>query len=156
MAMGSFEYLKRYVSRESPPTRNWFTPVTEDEIRAAEQRVGSSFPAALRQFYLEVGSGFLRASEGDKKVTTNVNRNLDPAEAAALRLGEAEASAPPEGFEDGDLPIFEVGDQLFLVMKPATTRPDAVYWMYGEEVAPSFEDFVRRLYFEDPDYFRQM
>ncbi len=154
--MGSFDYLRRYVSSESPPTRNWFTPVTEDEIRAAERRMGTSFPAALRQFYLEVGSGFLRANDGEKKVTTNVNRILDPTEAAALRLGEAEVPAPPEGFEDGTLPIFEVGDQLFLVIKPTTTKPDAVYWMYGEEVAPTFEDFVRRLYFEDPDYFRDM
>ena len=83
--MGSFDYLKRYVSRESPPTRNWFMPVSEDEIRAAEEQMGMPFPAGLRQFYLEVGSGFLRATDGEKKVTTNANRILDPTEAAALR-----------------------------------------------------------------------
>ena len=153
--MANFDYLRRYVSRESPPTRNWFMPVSEDEIRAAEQRMGMSFPDALRQFYLEVGSGFLRATEGEKRVTANVNRILDPAEAAALRLGEVEGSAPLEGFEEGDVPVFEVGDQLFLVMRPSTAKPDAVYWMYGEQVAPTFEDFVRRMYFEDPDYFKE-
>lgn len=53
--VGSFDYLRCYISRDSLPTRNWFMPVSEDEIKAAEQRMGISFPTAVRQFYGEVG-----------------------------------------------------------------------------------------------------
>ena len=86
--MSSFDYLKRYVSREDPPTRNWFVPVKDDAINTAEQRLGVSFPVALRRFYLEIGSGFLRATAGEKKVTPNVSRILDPTEATALPRGD--------------------------------------------------------------------
>ena len=56
--MGEFDYLKRFVSKEEPGHPNWFTPLGESGVAEAEGRIGFRFPASLRSFYLEIGSGF--------------------------------------------------------------------------------------------------
>jgi len=60
-----------------------FLPLKEKEIEAAEQRLGTNFPAELRQFYLEIGYGFANRNE-----TTAFQRIIDPDSAVNLHLRE--------------------------------------------------------------------
>jgi hypothetical protein len=153
--VGEFDYLKRFVSKEESSHPNWFTPLGEPLVAEAEGRIGVRFPGSLRSFYLEVGSGFLAANDTGDKKTTSVNRFLTPGEVADLYLGDSELM-PPEAFEPGELPIFEVGGDLFLVMRLAGDRDAGIFRMSGTKVADSFGDFVRRLYYEDPRYYAQV
>jgi hypothetical protein len=153
--VGEFDYLKRFVSKEESSHPNWFTPLDESAVAEAEGRIGFRFPPSLRSFYLEIGSGFLATNEAGDKKTTSVNRFLTPAEVADLYLGDSELM-PPEGFEAGELPVFEVGSDLFLVMRLAGGREAGIFRMSGTKVADNFSDFVRRLYYEDPRYYVQV
>lgn len=153
--MSEFDYLKGFVSKEESGHPNWFTPLAESAVTQAEDRIGFRFPASLRSFYLEIGSGFLAANEAGDKKTTSVNRFLTPGEVADLYLGDSELM-PPEGFEPGELPIFEVGNDLFLVMRLAGDRDAGMFRMSGTKVADNFTDFVGRLYHEDPRYYAQV
>lgn len=153
--MSEFDYLKRFVSKDESDHSNWFTPLAESAVDEAEERIGFRFPASLRSFYLEIGSGFLAANEAGDKKTTSVNRFLTPGEVADLYLADSELM-PPDGFEPGELPIFEVGSDLFLVMRLAGGRDAGIFRMSGTKVADSFGDFVQRLYYEDPRYYAQV
>ena len=150
--MGEFDYLKRFVSREESSHPNWFTPLGESVVAEAEGRIGFRFPPSLRSFYLEIGSGFLAANEAGDRKTTSVNRFLTPGEVADLYLGDS-TLMPPEGFRRNDLPIFEVGNDLFLLMRLEGDRDTGIFRMSETKVADHFGDFVRRLYFEDPRYY---
>ena len=59
-----------------------------------------------------------------------------------------------ELLEPGDLPFFEIGDSSsFMVMKPHSDNPNAVWYMGVEKIEDSFEKFIWRLYYEDPSYY---
>lgn len=156
--MSEFDFLRRFVSEgkayAGPPREpaNVFTPVGLDELRAAEDALGTPFPEALRSFYLAIGGGFLRVSANGLVVRNHPNRVIFPEEVPLLVAGRHELT-PEEGFDEGELPFFEVGDQLFLVMRPASACPSGVYWPFGDVIEEDFERFVRRLYFEDPRFF---
>ncbi|MCP4593042.1 MAG: hypothetical protein GY842_20095 [bacterium] len=150
--MGAFDYLTSFV-RSSPEDASgsvFFFPVTETEMREAERQIGLRLPRELATFYREIGSGFLKASRHSKDAPPHayVNRVLDPIEAADLFLGLHEHT-PVGEFAEGDLPVFEVGDQSFLVMRPGSNTPNAVYWDAGDPVCSSFARFIHRLYFDD-------
>lgn len=131
---------------------NRFERVGLDELRSAETTLGRDLPVPLRRFYLEIGAGSLRVSSDATAVRDHPNRFLYPEEIAGLLSGEHEW-APEEGFDDGELPFFEVGDKLFLVMRPGSSQPNAVFWPFGGLVEVEFARFVRRMYFEHPRYF---
>ena len=60
-----------------------------------------------------------------------------------------------EGYiKDDDIIFFEVGDMSsFLVMKPSSAKPNAVYDMLGNVIEEEFDRFIWRLYYESPDYY---
>jgi len=55
------------------------------------------------------------------------------------------------------MPFFDCGDGTFLVMKPLSDQPNAVFWPSGLEsqrVANSLEEFFYKLY-EHADFYRR-
>jgi len=57
--------------------------VTENDILIAEQRMNVRFPSDLKQFYLEVGYGFIKGQSAN-----TINRILGPGAVADFRLRE--------------------------------------------------------------------
>ncbi|WP_146117663.1 MULTISPECIES: SMI1/KNR4 family protein [Pirellulaceae] len=117
-------------------------PVTAEDIESAERRIGNPFPEQLRKFFCQIGSGFLKAPQSDTSRTDfkYINRFLDPDEVAELFLGEDEDIFPSEGFDDGELPFFEIGDRLYLVL-----RDGQVCWPFGDVISQNLLAFVTEL-----------
>jgi hypothetical protein len=112
-AMSDFSFLKKYVlpSRhiQAPPDfKHKFYPVGKREVEEAEQRLNRTFPKELREFYLQIGYGFMCINQ-----STSINRIMSPHSIADLILGE-------DIWEDYDLmeeigephlfPFFDLGD----------------------------------------------
>lgn len=127
---------------EEPDFPNVRFPVSAEDIESAERRMGNPVAEQLREFFSEIGSGFLKASQSDTSRTgfNYINRFLDPDEIAELLLGEDEDILPSEGFDDGELPFFEVGDRLYLVM-----REGQVCWPFGDVISENLLTFVTEL-----------
>lgn len=80
-----------------------------------------------------------------------------------IEVGQSIATADEEYFmsgwtyetlQPGDMPFFEISDgSSFLVMRPHSDNPNAVWSDLGEKVEDSFEKFVWRLYYEHPLYY---
>ncbi|USL25716.1 SMI1/KNR4 family protein [Priestia megaterium] len=104
-----------------------FYPLEAKEIEAAEQRLGTKFPAELRQFYLEIGYGFANRNE-----TTAFQRIIDPDSAVDLHLREDFYEHDPdldmyderEGFI-----FFEVVEGLYFEVRWGTAGASPVYFM---------------------------
>ena len=139
-AYAVFEFLVKYQGRADGPRR--FYPVDPSDIEAAEQQLGSRFPDELRNLYLEVGYGWLASEKSDSA------RNLfvHPLDVVDLLSGSSEF-APVEGFLAGDLPFFDAGGGRFLVIRPESSLPSAVFRDSGEiePVAETLEGFCRAL-----------
>jgi hypothetical protein len=142
-----FEFLAIYRGLTDGPRR--FYPVEAADIDAAERQLGFAFPPELRAFYSQVGYGWLGADGLDSA------RNLfvHPLDVVDLLNGSSEF-APPEGFLAGDLPFFDAGGGCFLVVRPNSRRPLAVFRDSGdnEPVASDVVEFCRRLA-RDPGFY---
>lgn len=151
-----FDKLKKYIVAgevNSIDEGNCFYPVKDGAIAAAEKKLGFEMPSQLRQFYNEVGYGFLVQSEDGRNTTSAINRFVDPLSVARLYLGEDEY-VPFEGFEKGSLPFFEIADQIYLVMHPFSEKQDAVYYASGEMVSNTLNDFIEGL-LTDPEFYER-
>lgn len=65
--------------------------VLEDDILSAQQRLGIRFPDDLKQLYLEVGYGFIKAQSAHA-----INRLLGPGAVADIRLREGVFQYDPD------------------------------------------------------------
>lgn len=163
MFLKKYQYLEEFInSNTSEAHHNWFGSVSMQEINEAEYRLAFQFPASLKQFWLEVGYGALATSINFINTIHN-NRIMYPEQIADIMLlkDESEFVIPGIGeyFEEGyikddDIIFFEIGDMSsFLVMKPNSDKPNAVYDMIGRVIEEDFERFIWRLYYESPDYY---
>ena len=60
----TYDFLKPFMDSGQPLTakvRNVFYPVAEKDILEAEKQLGCNFPSQLKEFYKEIGYGFLKA-----------------------------------------------------------------------------------------------
>jgi hypothetical protein len=155
-----FSYLKQFVDQgkeEYALFENCFWSLDgKSSIRDAEERLGFDFPIALKEFWLEIGYGFLQTSNSGEStgLDNHIFRPKDIAdilllkEESGLILPEAVEYMPPD-----EMPFFEIGDMSsFLCMKPLSDRPNSV-WGYGEIIEEDFERFIWRLYYESPTYY---
>lgn len=143
---------------------NSFSPVNIEEIIKAEKDLGYQFPSELRQFYQEIGYGCLTTPKDPPQDYDFCNKNmiLHPLVVSGFRQGitanhEFECYMMDDVYEDlesGDLPVFEIGDSSsFMIMKPLSDNPNAVWYMGSEKIEDSFERFIYRLYHESPTYY---
>jgi hypothetical protein len=131
----------------------------------SEHKASIHFPKALKEFWLNIGCGHLTVGKkGNKDYECyHTNHILSPEQIADIMLlkDESEFVIPglseyfDEGYiKDDDIIFFEIGDMSsFLVMKPNSDKPNAVYDMIGRVIEESFEKFIWRLYYESPDYY---
>ena len=162
-----YGYLKKFVNPYGRTIQIWneniFISLEEEDIIKAENRLGFSFPEQLRQFYLEIGCGNLTTPENpplDYKFYGE-NEILSPdavAEIVTLPHNSGYISAEALDYmEPGDLPFFHVRDSCnFLVMRPKSDNPNAIYSDTGVLIEHEFNRFIWRLYYESPCYFERI
>jgi hypothetical protein len=164
MMMGKYDYLKQYINNSTAPApRNSFTRVALQDIKNAEERLGFEFPKSLKEFWLEIGSGVINKAINGKDAFYHANYIFRPDEIADIMLLREESDyILPEAAEyigkgyikDNDIIFFEIADMSsFLVMKPSSDKPNAVYDEIGTLIEEYFEKFIWRLYYESPDYY---
>ncbi|MCX9442794.1 SMI1/KNR4 family protein [Vibrio cholerae] len=146
--MSIYDELRKYVGLKSGPIRLF--SIDEKEISNAEKRLGFKFPSSLRTFYQQVGYGWLSSDDCQEL------RNLiiHPLDVVDLFFNESEFQ-PPEPFLDEDLPIFDCGQDLFLVMRPRSKNPDYIYRSDGESLilAQNMQDLAAKLSVKANFYF---
>lgn len=171
--MTKYDYLKRYINKpyESPSCHNYFGRVTAEEIMQVENKVNFKFPESLKEFWLEIGSGAIKQTINGVVDRSCNNYICSPTQIADLmyimskedgyldegELPELTVFMTPEAceyFEEGDLPFFEIGDSSsFLMMKPNSGKPEAIYNILGRIVAENMEQFIWKLYHESPTFY---
>jgi hypothetical protein len=165
----TYEYLPKCAKKNKDGVidlrnTNYFIKLTARVITEAESPLGYAFPSELRKFYEEIGFGYLTTPENPPKEYHFLSSNLilHPKAAAGFSRGELlfedlGCGMLPDIFEllsPGDLPVFEIGDSSsFMIMKPMSDNPNAVYFDDGLKVEDSFERFIWRLYYESPSYY---
>jgi hypothetical protein len=161
-----FEFLQRFsyvdaeherrVVGEERPCRIGFFKIGTEELLAAERRLSYSFPAQLRRFYEEIGTGYLSQSPVTGKAA-DPNHVIRPMFVAALMcldtpppLEVPDFGGPRNGFPDGCLPFLDMGDGSFLYLRPQSDNPNAVWGVRGDKlICNDLVEFFSRLY-EDP------
>lgn len=144
--MFNYKELEQYINANEVTKR--FFPVSAQEILAAEEVLGFALPIGLKDFYLEVGFGWL--SSDDRPDLRNLI--LHPVDVVDLYRGTSEF-CELEGFLEGDLPVMDCGWDRFLVMR-ANTSDEKIYRDDGSDnsLAQSFNELVERL-FKDAGFY---
>jgi antitoxin YxxD len=146
-----FEKFKKFVDEAAHPnqsTPNQFWPVSESKLREAERLIGARLPDTLRRFHQEVGYGFFtQGIQNESQDEFLINRLMDPRSIADILINPISVQRPPEGFPNGGIPFFDVGDYTYLVIKATPSTPDGVFWPDGKKlVSKSLTEFFESLY----------
>ncbi|MCA0174652.1 SMI1/KNR4 family protein [Bacillus sp. RAR_GA_16] len=136
-----FHFIKHHVD-------NQFYPVSEKEIEEVETTLKMKFPSDLREFYIEVGYGFIKGA--------HINRIMGPASVRDARLKVNDFAFYPdieiyEELEEDKFIFFEANESTLLLMELSEEKNNAIY--YDEiKIADSFEAFLRKI-IDDDDYY---
>lgn len=143
--MATFDFVKN--------GKHKFIKLQENELIDAEERLGFALPKELRNFYLEVGYGFIKGSNGNA-----IDRIMDPDTIADITLREGIYEFDPdlEGIyeEDDKLVFFEVNEGVYLTLDLNTPKQTPVYF-FETQIADSLEEFIRKVDV-DAEYFMDM
>lgn len=118
---------------------NTFYPVEFEAIHKAESNMGVMIPDILKQFYLNVGYGFLESHNN------NINRLMGPGsvEEFYLGIGQFENSEEVEilqSYTKDKLVFFEVHESLFLSIGITKLNKGEIYY-YDELIANDLNEF---------------
>lgn len=163
--MDRYSFLKKH-GADNHRKGVYFISVTQEEIDSSEKKIGIRFPEQLRCFYETIGYGVLAGNKNDG------NQILPPHAAAEFYKPHTENSrmsgeplsskeedywmsaSTYEDLQPGDLPVFEISDSnRFLIMRPRSDSPNAVWSHTGVKIEDSFEKFIWRLYYESPTFY---
>lgn len=143
--MATFDFVKN--------EKHKFIRLQENELLDAEERLGFELPNELRDFYLEVGYGFIKGSDGNA-----INRIMDPDTIADITLREGIYEFDPdlEGIyeEEDKLVFYEVNEGVYLTLDLTTPQQTPVYF-FETQIASSLEEFIRKID-GDAEYFMDM
>ena len=112
----------------------------ESEITAAEERMGLRFPSELRNFYLNIGYGFLGSRSGA------TDRIMHPGSVADFRLHAGAYQHFPQmktydKYTRERLIFFQVTEREFFSIQLTTKYTQKIY-LLDKVVAYSFEEFL--------------
>ena len=125
---------------------NQFYPVNLDEIKNSESKLGIQIPELLKEFYAEVGYGFLKSK------VANINRII-----LDFRLRQHDFEFYPDieiynQFEDDKLVFFETNEVALLSIGFAAENKGKIYY-YDKEIAPNLVDLLEQLMEDDTFYY---
>ena len=131
--------------------KNYFDAyeVNEQEIVNAEKYMKIQFPNDLKNFYMEVGYGFVKNEEGA------INRLIDPLGCADIRLRTDIYEYDPdlemyETFEEDKLIFFEVNEGVYM----SIGLTDEKIYFTDKLIAESLSDFLEKIV--NPDYWNKV
>lgn len=153
--MARFDLMKQYIFEETDErateSKHAFYKLTKEDILDSEKRIGRKFPQELRNFYYEIGYGFMCAHNEDM-----FDRLMDPGSVADFRLGEGiyESDPETEGYEENQLAFFEVSETTFITLDLSKEDESGVcpVYYFETEIASSLLEFIERMD-EDDDYY---
>lgn len=129
-----------------------FYNVSEEEIAEAERMLSTHFPDELRQFYRNVGYGYLGNDDPDF-----LDQLMHPIEIAKLKLGlDFYGNMFEEDLEyytsDEVFPFFDLGGEAdyLVIQMEGEGRGNVLY--FGTSIASSFNEFVEKMC-EKTNYF---
>ncbi|KWW22044.1 hypothetical protein AS888_04415 [Peribacillus simplex] len=140
--MAKFVYIKN--------SNHKFFPLKEKDLIKAEERIGFKFPPELREFYLEVGYGFLKGNNEN-----SISRLMNPVTIADITLREGIYEYDPDLewiYEEADkLVFYEVNEGVYLTLDLNDTQRSSVHF-FDNKIADSLESFIKKVD-EDNEYF---
>lgn len=128
-----------------------FHPLTKDEIKNSESKLGIIFPKLLREFYLEIGYGFIGSEVG------NINRIMDPESVLDCRLRQNDFEFYPDieiydEFEEDKMIFFEANESVLISIAFGSGNSGKIYY-YDEEISKNLEEFIEKLLEDDAFYY---
>lgn len=147
--MSDFSFLKNYVLSEGDVSahqmKHSFYALDNYDVESAQERIGFKFPNELKEFYTQIGYGFI--CNTTKK---GVNRLMDPSSIADFRLGEGIYEYDPdrEVYNNNKLLVFfEVAEGTYLTMDLVneTENGESPIYYFDEKIADSLYEFLIRM-----------
>ena len=128
-----------------------FYPLTKDEIKNSESKLGIIFPKLLREFYLEIGYGFIGSEVG------NINRIMDPESVLDFRLRQNDFEFYPDieiydEFEEDKMIFFEANESVLISIGFGSDNSGKIYY-YDEEISKNLGEFLEKLLEDDTFYY---
>lgn len=146
MIMGKFDFVVKNNNHK-------FYELKENDLTEAEERLGFSFPKELREFYLEIGYGFIKGNNENA-----INRLLDPDTIADITLREDIYEFDPDldGIyeEEDKLVFYEVNEGVYLTLDLNENEKSPVFF-FDTKIADSLEEFIKKVD-QDDQYFADM
>ena len=130
---------------------NQFYPLTRDKIKESESKLGIMFPKLLREFYLEIGYGFIGSEVG------NINRIMDPESVLDFRLRQNDFEFYPDieiydEFEEDKMIFFEANESALISIGFGSDNSGKIYY-YDEEISKNLGEFLEKLLEDDTFYY---
>ena len=130
---------------------NQFYPLTRDKIKESESKLGIMFPKLLREFYLEIGYGFIGSEVG------NINRIMDPESVLDFRLRQNDFEFYPDieiydEFEKDKIVFFEANESALISIGFGSDNSGKIYY-YDEEISKNLTEFLEKLSEDDTFYY---
>ncbi|SDY79175.1 SMI1/KNR4 family protein [Bacillus sp. 166amftsu] len=154
--MSNFHFLKQYVilpgTEISSDDKHVFYPTGTDEIKSIENEWGEKFPRELKQFYNEIGYGFVC-----KSIESRFNRIMGPGSVLDFINGEdiyMDDIRLDHYTDENELVFYEVSELSCLVMNLDAEDADGCCPIYyeGDLIANSLGDFLRKMN-KNPNYY---
>lgn len=139
---------------ESGDLRTAFWSVSADQLTQFETKTGVTLPPELRRFYEQVGHGRIQLGRNGEWAEFDLNIIVEPERLTSLFLRtDPSFEVDAELVEEGDLPFFDMGIHSYLVMRPNSDDPDAIYWPYDAvPISKDIWEFTNRL-LTDPRFY---
>lgn len=131
---------------------NQFCPLTRDKIEKSESKLGIMFPKLLRDFYLEIGYGFIGSKVG------NINRIMDPESVLDFRLRQNDFEFYPDieiydEFEEDKMIFFEANESALISIGFGSDNSGKIYY-YDVEISKNLSEFLEKLSENDTFYYK--
>ncbi|MGP1910108.1 SMI1/KNR4 family protein [Metabacillus sp. JX24] len=143
--MAGYDFMKK--------SDHTFYELQKNDVLKAEERLGIRIPEELKDFYREVGYGFIKKSHRNA-----INRVMDPDTIADITLREGIYEHDPDLdgiYEDEDRLVFlEVNEGVYLTLGLDSQEQTPVYY-FETLIASSLKEFFMKMD-RDPDYYIEM
>ena len=130
---------------------NKFYPLNIDAIKKSESKLGLDIPQLLKEFYIEVGYGFIKSK------LDNVNRVMDPESVLDFRLRQNDFEFYPDieifdDFEENKLVFFEANETVMISIGFGSNNYGKIYY-YDMEISKNLKEFFDKLLEDDTFYY---
>ncbi|MBG9796341.1 SMI1/KNR4 family protein [Brevibacillus laterosporus] len=147
--MSDFDFLKQYITEPGmkidSSKKHVFYRLSDEQIKEAEDRWGRKFPKELRNFFTEIGYGFVCHS-----FQSRFNRLMDPEGIVDFIFGEefyADDIRRDDYDQENLLVFFEVSEISCLTMDLDKENGNGQCPIYYEDelIANSLEEFLIKM-----------